>query len=67
MLKTILYWAFGISVGLFSIFFLIGAMAEWRYQFAGPRLRGGGPQDAEEKVRTCTPRDDLCSEHADEM
>ncbi|KAE8447341.1 hypothetical protein EG329_010899 [Mollisiaceae sp. DMI_Dod_QoI] len=25
-------------------------MAEWRYQFAGPRLRGAGPQDAEEKV-----------------
>ncbi len=50
-LKSCFYWVVSILVGLFSILFVIGFMAERRNAALGPRLQGAGPEDAEEKVR----------------
>lgn len=50
MIRTILYWLFIVIVGIFSLLILIGIMAG-RNQ-TGPRLKGFGPQDVEEKIRT---------------
>lgn len=54
MFKTILYWTFIIVIGIFSVLFLIGMMADRRNrnQNTGPTFKGVGPKDGEEKVRT---------------
>ncbi|KAH7370910.1 hypothetical protein BKA65DRAFT_590159 [Rhexocercosporidium sp. MPI-PUGE-AT-0058] len=50
LLKSSFYWGFVIAVGLFSIFFVIGMAVQWREGLRGPRLRGAGREDAEEKI-----------------
>jgi hypothetical protein len=52
MIKTILFWVVSIAVGLFSVFWAIGMMASIWGNRAGPSLRGAGPEDAEERLRT---------------
>jgi hypothetical protein len=52
MIKKILFWVVSIAVGLFSVFWAIGMMASIWGNRAGPSLRGAGPEDAEERLRT---------------
>lgn len=49
MIRTILYWTFIVAIGIVSILFLIGFMEGLREN--GPRFRGAGPKDVEEKTR----------------
>jgi hypothetical protein len=54
MFLTILYWIFIVFVGIISILVLIGIMSGNRNQNVGPKFKGAGPKDVEEKIRAYT-------------